>query len=236
MQWYTKGEQASRIAFWISFNGFAQIFGGAFAYGIARNNSQGYSLAPWRIVFLFTGLLTVVVGFIFLAVVPDNQLNAWWLTKRDRILAVERVRVNQQGIGNKYFKAYQLKEALTDPLTWAFVFFALVSDIPNGGLTNFFSQLIEFFGFTPQESLLYGMPGGVVEIVVLVSWGLITQRWGNRLLWSIAGLGLALLGGILIVALPLSNRVGRLVGYYLTNALPVAFAALLSLVSSNVAG
>ena len=27
---------------------------------------------------------------------------------------------------------YQLREALTDPLTWAFFFYALVADIPNG--------------------------------------------------------------------------------------------------------
>lgn len=84
--------------------------------------------------FLVTGLLTVSVGIVFLFVIPDSQLNARWLSKEDRVLAVERVRVNQQGIGNKHFKWYQLKEALLDPLTWAFFFYALVADIPNGAL------------------------------------------------------------------------------------------------------
>ncbi|KAL2044096.1 hypothetical protein ABVK25_012472 [Lepraria finkii] len=41
---------------------------------------------------------------------------------------------------------------------------------------------------------------------------------------------------LLIVALPLDNNVGRLVGYYLTQAAPTAFVALLSLVATNVAG
>lgn len=59
-------------------------------------------------------------------------MNARFLSKEDRILAIERVRENQQGIGNKHFKMYQVKEALTDPLTWAFVFYSLVADIPNG--------------------------------------------------------------------------------------------------------
>lgn len=68
----------------------------------------------------------------FYWLIPDNQLNARWLKKEDRILAVERVRVNQQGIGNKHFKLYQLKEALADPMTWAFVFYAVAADIPNG--------------------------------------------------------------------------------------------------------
>jgi len=76
--------------------------------------------------------LTICIGIIFLFVMPDNQLNARWLSKEDRILAVERVRVNQQGIGNKHWKYYQLKEALLDPITWAFVAYALIADIPNG--------------------------------------------------------------------------------------------------------
>ncbi|KAL2044097.1 hypothetical protein ABVK25_012473 [Lepraria finkii] len=46
--------------------------------------------------------------------------------------------VNQQGIGNKHFKMYQLKEALMDPMAWAFTFYALTADIPNGGISNFF--------------------------------------------------------------------------------------------------
>jgi len=47
---------------------------------------------------------------------------------------------------------------------------------------------------------------------------------------------IATLGMLLIVCLPLSNNIGRLLGYYLTQASPTGFVALLSLLSSNVAG
>jgi len=40
----------------------------------------------------------------------------------------------------------------------------------------------------------------------------------------------------LIVGLPLSNNSGRLVGYYLTQASAMPFVAILSLISSDVAG
>jgi len=46
----------------------------------------------------------------------------------------------------------------------------------------------------------------------------------------------AMIGMLLIVCLPLSNNSGRLAGYYLTQASPTGFVALLSLISSNVAG
>ena len=236
-QWYTKKEQGTRIGVWFSFNGFAQIFGGFVAYGIAKGaRLHGSSIAPWKIVFLFTGLLTATVGALFLYFMPDNQLNARWLSKEDRRLAIERVRVNQQGIGNKHFKMYQLKEALTDPLTWAFCFYALTADIPNGGISNFFSQLIVSFGYTQEQSLLYGTPGGAVEVVSLIVCGYLGDRYGQRLLISTSGLILSVLGMLLIVALPLSNDVGRLIGYYLTQASPTPFVALLSLIATNVAG
>lgn len=82
--------------------------------------------------FLSIGLLTAAIGVAFLYFMPDNQLNARFLTKEERIMAVMRIRINQQGVGNKHFKMYQLKECLLDPLTWAFCFYALVADIPNG--------------------------------------------------------------------------------------------------------
>ena len=176
------------------------------------------------------------MGIIFLIVIPDNQLNAWWLSKNDRTLAVERVRVNQQGIGNKQFKWYQLREALIDPLTWAFVVLTIASDIPNGGITSFFSLLVKSFGYTQEQSLLYGTPAGAVEIVAILAWGFITQRYGNRMLWALVAMSVALLGAILVVALDNDHKVGRLVGYYLTIAFPVGEIAGITLIASNTAG
>jgi len=98
-------------------------------------------------------------------------------------------------------------EALKDPLTWAFVFYALVADIPNGGITNFFSQLIVGFGYTPEQSLLYGTPGGAVEVVTLIVGGYLGGRLKNRILVSSSGLIISIIGISLIVGLPLSASV-----------------------------
>ena len=152
-QWYTKREQGARTGIWFSFNGFGQIFGGLVAYGIDKGvKANGAALDSWKIVFLVNGCLTAALGIVFYFVIPDNQLNARWLKPKDRILAIARVRVNQQGIGNKHWKLYQLKEALLDPITWAFVFYSLTADIPNGGISNFFSQLVS------QDLVQYDSP------------------------------------------------------------------------------
>ena len=102
--------------------------------------------------------------------------------------------------------------------------------------TDRLTTKIVSFGYTPEESLLYGTPGGAVEVVALIFSGWLGDRLGQRILVSMGGLSLALLGMILIVALPLRNDSGRLAGYYLTQASPTPFVALLSLIATNVAG
>lgn len=172
----------------------------------------------------------------FFYFIPDNQLNCRWLNERDRLLALERVRENEQGIGNTKFKWYQFREALLDPLNWALFAYGVLSDIPNGGITNFFSQLIENFGYTKQESLLYGTPGGAVVIFACISNGLAGDYFKQRTLVACLPMLCAGIGMLLIIALPISNDTGRLVGYYMTQALPATGATVLSLISSNIAG
>ena len=92
------------------------------------------------------------------------------------------------------------------------------------------------FGYTADQSLLYGTPGGAVEVVALILCGYLGDRFGNRILISMSGLVFAILGMLLIVCLPLSMSPGRLAGYYLTQASPTPFVAILSLISSNIAG
>lgn len=106
----------------------------------------------------------------------------------------------------------------------------------TGGISNFFSMLITSFGYTAEQSLLYGTPGGGVEVVALIVCGFLGDRFGNRVLISCSGLIIAIIGMVLIVALPESHNGGRLAGYYLTQASPTPFVALLSLIATNVAG
>lgn len=105
-----------------------------------------------------------------------------------------------------------------------------------GGITNFFSQLIVSFGFSNEQSLLLGVPGGLVEIVALVGCGYLGDRFQNRLLVCTSGLLIAILGMLLVTCLDNNHSVGKLIGYYMTQASPTPFVALLSLIATNVAG
>lgn len=86
----------------------------------------------WQIVYVFTGSFTVLLAIGVLCILPDNPMSAWWLTKEEKVLAVERIRSNQQAAENKVFKVYQAKEALMDVNTWLYALFSFSTNIPNG--------------------------------------------------------------------------------------------------------
>lgn len=63
-------------------------------------------------------------------------MNARFLSKEDRIKAIERVKENMTGIKNNHWKKYQVIDALTDPKSWFIFFIGLSCNIPNGGITG----------------------------------------------------------------------------------------------------
>lgn len=75
-----------------------------------------------------------------------------------------------------------------------------------------------------------------MEVISLLFCGYFGDRLGSRLLVGLSGIIVSTLGMLLIVALPIENNVGRLIGYYFTMAGATPLVALLSLISSNVAG
>ncbi|KXL45939.1 MAG: hypothetical protein FE78DRAFT_79547 [Acidomyces sp. 'richmondensis'] len=103
--------------------------------------------------------------------------------------------------------------------------YGVLSDVPNCGLTTFFISCTAF-------------PGGAVVIVACVLNGWAGDRFGNRTLFACVPMTSALIGMIIVIALPITHdsNIGRLIGFYMTQAIPATGATVLSLVSSHVAG
>ncbi|CAI7638702.1 unnamed protein product [Penicillium crustosum] len=231
---YTRSEQPLRTSIWFSMNGVANILGGLIAYGIGHLHA---ALPAWKFPFIIFGSITIAWGIIFILVTPSNPTKARWLSEREKEVAVLRVVENETGIDNKTFKMEQVKEALLDPRFWLINLQCLANTIPNGAVSAFAPLIVNGFGFTKFQSTLLGMPSGASQVLALwISGYLATRFKGIRHFLMIGGLLVALLGGVLIFALPESNRVGRLIGYYLLVGFSVTFVLSLTLVQSNVAG
>ncbi|CCM02233.1 uncharacterized protein FIBRA_04313 [Fibroporia radiculosa] len=102
---YTRQEQTLRIGYWYFMNGTAIIMLGLIAYGTLHIRSS--VLEPWQWLMLIFGIITFVVAILFWFMFPDSPANAWFLTPEEKMIVVERIKVNQAGAENKRFKKDQ---------------------------------------------------------------------------------------------------------------------------------
>ncbi|CAH0027785.1 unnamed protein product [Clonostachys rhizophaga] len=234
-QWYNKNEQAFRVGVWFSVCGTAQMFGGFFAYGVATHvgSDPNALLDGWQVIFLFLGLLTVVVGIAFYFLIPDSPATAKFLSTEEKGAHLHRIRGNEQGIGSPTFKLAQVREAFTDPMTWLYCFWVFAANIPNSTATSFGNILVKGMGYTSRESLLLVTPLGAYEMVLLVGLTWLAMKTHQRLYWCVAGHIPAIVGAILMAT---TDKTAALIGYYLTGGIPIGWTTILGMKSSNVAG
>ncbi|KAL1636642.1 hypothetical protein SLS58_009696 [Diplodia intermedia] len=242
-RWYRASEQAFRTGIWFCFNGVAQVVGGALAYGVSRGFEENSRMhfSAWKALFLITGLATSAYGIALFFLLPESPISAPWLSEEERHVAIERLRSNQQGVGTNAFKWYQFREAFTDVRTYLIFLFLVTVDIPCGGITVFFTQLIGGMGFDANTTFLITMPAGVVQVVCNLSFAYLAQRTGRRMLSAAAAMCLSLFGIALMAGLardgPTAHTTGQIIGYYITIGNSATATILtLSSISSNVAG
>ena len=149
--WYTRREQPLRMGLWYTANGLGIAGGGLLGYGIGHIKG---ALPSWKYEFLIVGALCCVWGIVMFIFLPDSPVTAPLLSVRHRRVAVERLRSNQTGVENKHFKSYQLKEAFMDYKLYLLFLAGVVGNIPNGGISNFGTLIIQGFGFSTLVTTL----------------------------------------------------------------------------------
>ncbi|KAI0017554.1 MFS general substrate transporter [Xylariomycetidae sp. FL0641] len=237
--WYRHGEQPMRMVTYYCMNGVAGIFGGLLGYAIGHITS---GLQPWMYIFLIFGSISLCWGVVFLIFMPDLPTTARFLDERQRIVAVERVATNRQGVKNHHFKTYQMWQCFRDPKTWILFVMSVAAQIPNAAQTSFTSIILKTFGFGVLETQYMQIPGSVIQIFSLLASGWIGSRYPNmRCAMMLVGNLVCVAAGAALVALPpgpggTDNKWGRLIALWLCSFASVGFSMSLTMVSSNVAG
>ena len=112
-QWYTKSEAAPRFSIWYAGLGLGQIIGGVLSY--AFQQVQHPTFSGWRIMFVVLGVVTVLIGFVTVFLLPDTPMKAHFLTEPEKVTLLKHVAYNQTGISNKKSKLNQVLEIFMDP-------------------------------------------------------------------------------------------------------------------------
>lgn len=113
-------------------------------------------LKQWQVLFLLVGAVTFAWSLLCFWLLPNSPVRAWWLTDRQKVIAVNRTAENRTGVENKVFKWGQVKEAFLDPRTHLHFLLSLTLNVPNSGLTTFNSVIINSLGFSKVRSTLFG--------------------------------------------------------------------------------
>ncbi|XXH04385.1 hypothetical protein Hte_010799 [Hypoxylon texense] len=229
--WWRQDEQPIRLTTYYSMNGIAGICGGLLGYA-----------APWMYIFIVFGSISLAWGITFLIFMPDIPSTARFLNDRQKIVAVERVAMNRQGVKNHHFKSYQMWQCLRDPKTWILFVMSIAAQIPNAAQSSFASIILETFGFDVLETQYLQIPGNVVQVSSLLVSGWISSRFPNmRCAAMLVGNLICVGSAAALVQLPVGpdgtdNSWGRLVALWLCSFQSVGFSLSLTMVSSNVAG
>jgi MFS family permease len=141
--WYKRQEQPLRYAIWYSSVGMGALLGSLLLYAMGQIRGP---LPSWHYQFMIIGGVTSVWGIALWFLLPDSPLTAYFLSRENKIVAIERMRWEQSGIENKTVKMEQIKEAFSDPKTWFYVLVTFLCNFTNGPVTGFGSIIVQSFG------------------------------------------------------------------------------------------
>ncbi len=141
--WYKSNEQPLRYAIWYSSVGMGTVVGTLLLYAIGKINGN---LSAWQYQFMIIGSASSVWGIACWFLLPNSPMTAYFLSQKQRIIAVERMRYEQTGIENKTVKSEQIKEAFTDPKTWFLMTITFLGSFTRGAVPAFGSVIVKSFG------------------------------------------------------------------------------------------
>ncbi|KAK8926703.1 putativetransporter [Metarhizium anisopliae] len=163
---------------------------------------------------------------------------AKFLSREDKFIAIERLRMNQMGIGSGVWKWDHVKECLLDPKTWLWFLLMLIISIPSGGISTFGPLIIQSFGFDKFTTILFNIPFGAVQMIATLGGAWLADRIKMKspvllllCLPPIAGCAI-----LLAVGRAKSDRAVLLAGYYIISFYPGISPLIYSWSGQNTAG
>ncbi|KAL2760982.1 hypothetical protein ACRALDRAFT_1059302 [Sodiomyces alcalophilus JCM 7366] len=232
---WRRREQPLRMSYWYAMNGFTNMFGSLITYGLANIPS---SLRPYQVIFLFFGVVTVTFSFVLFAYMPDSPIEAKFLTDEDKLIAIERLRMNQTGVMSRQWRHDHLRESLWDPKTWLWFALIFCISVPSGGVSTFGPLIVQSFGFDSFTTILFNAPFGVVQLISTIGGALVAMKYHKKGP-VIAVLSIApIVGCAVLLATPHdpAHRAHLLGGYYLISVYPGIIPLIYSWSAANTAG
>jgi len=230
---FTPAEQAIvNPIFWISCVGI-DVPTGFISYGLQFVTKW----RPWKWYWLFVGIVSTCSTVFAYFFYPDNPSSSWLFTTEEKIHIIRKVKnATRSSIELKSFKYYQFIECLKDPISWLFFFYCFCNMLENSTMYQAATIYTELGFDHLKTTLLMVVQNGFGTFSAICGTIALSIFRKQSCFVAAAWLMPSLLGAILAVSLPWSNKPGILGGMFLTRTNGTAYIIVLSLSQATAAG
>ena len=189
--WFPSAYRARIAGFFMAAIPLSSVLGAPLSNWLLGMNGIA-GLAGWKWLFLLEAVPAVILSFAVLAVLTDRPAVATWLPTDEREWLITRLEAEaRQRVSARH---YSLVQSLTDPkvLALSLVYFGVVACLY--GTSFFLPQIIKQFGLSNTDSILLSAVPYVVGVAASITWGMLSDRTGNRRGLLLVSLALAAVG------------------------------------------
>ncbi|KAJ4286869.1 hypothetical protein N0V88_007882 [Collariella sp. IMI 366227] len=198
--WYKRHECGFRMAIFFSAATAAGAFGGLLARGIMEMRGMA-GLSGWQWIFILEGILTFIIAAIAYLVMYDYPGTAKFLAPEEREEIVARLKRDRSSLADEFDMKY-FWSAIKDWKIW--VHMVITIGIYTGlySYSLFLPTIINDLGTvkTPELAQLMTVPPYVAACIVCVTAGWYADRLGQRGIFMIGNILIAIVGIVLLMA------------------------------------
>ncbi|KAL2129561.1 hypothetical protein VTI74DRAFT_7610 [Chaetomium olivicolor] len=198
--WYKRHECGFRMAIFFSAATAAGAFGGLLARGIMEMRGTA-GLSGWQWIFILEGILTFIIAAAAYLVMYDYPSTAKFLNAEEREEIVARLKRDRSSLADEFDMKY-FWAALKDWKIWVHMFITIGIYTGLYSYSLFLPTIINDLGTvsTPEMAQLMTVPPYVVACLICVTAGWYADRLGQRGIFMIGNILIAIVGIILSMA------------------------------------
>ncbi|KAL0934876.1 major facilitator superfamily protein [Colletotrichum truncatum] len=180
---YRREELLLRIGILISSASLAGAFGGLLASGLSRIPQWGFDGMPihtWRNIFFFEGFITILVGLFAPLWMPMNPATAYFLTDRERSIAVERLQREHKSEPEEPVSLDHVKRAVKCIHNYICALGFFLINITVQGISVFMPTILNDLGWTSTKAQLMSVPPYIVACASAITIAYISDKTHQR--------------------------------------------------------
>ncbi|KAI9244474.1 major facilitator superfamily domain-containing protein [Phascolomyces articulosus] len=234
--WYTRREQALRIALFYGSSSLAGAFGGVLAYGLMHMDGMR-GLHGWQWIFIIEAIPTLLLGVLTYFVLPDYPENAKFLTEREREIIVMRNRKDAGVASDTHFSWKQVGSTFIDWKIYAYSVIYLCGAISVYSFSLFMPSIVNGMGYTALNAQAFSSIPYVFAFICCIANSYHADKKGERGYHLAGSAFLSVIGYILLITLQGVSVVGQFIGAVIgTTGAFSLIPALTSWFSNNFGG